>query len=182
MSTLNQFFIECLDLKYASNSQDNPHHENQVEDLLKKHGFKYEYQPNGTHQSPDFRIHYNGKTYDVECKSVNGKAAQAPVYNGGLPKKGVIYVFSSKKYNETTVFFADDVVSKEKRDLYNKLIAELNVTLKQYQALNEWKEDERGFDFYIRNMFTQSGGKDKTDYFTHSRRGYCEDRVVNYDF
>jgi hypothetical protein len=91
-------------------------------------------------------------------------------------------VFSSKKYNETTVFFADDVVSKEKRDLYNKLIAELNVTLKQYQALNEWKEDERGFDFYIRNMFTQSGGKDKTDYFTHSRRGYCEDRVVNYDF
>jgi hypothetical protein len=54
--------------------------------------------------------------------------------------------------------------------------------LKQYQALNEWKEDERGFDFYIRNMFTQSGGKDKTDYFTHSRRGYCEDRVVNYAF
>jgi hypothetical protein len=177
--TLNQFFIECLDLKYASNSQDNSYHEQQVEELLKKYNLEYEYQPNGIQNSPDFRVHYNGKTYDIECKS--SKQAH-PTYNGGLPKEGVIYVFSSKKYNETTVFFADDVVSKEKRELYNKLIAELNVTLKQYQQLNEWQEDERGFDFYIRNMFTQSGGKDKTDYFTHARRGYCEDRVVNFEF
>jgi hypothetical protein len=177
--TLNQFFLDCLDLKYFGNSQDNSVHEHEVSKLLVKHGLKYEYQPNGIQNSPDFRVHYNGKTYDIECKS--SKQAY-PTYNGGLPKEGVIYVFSSKKYNETTVFFADDVVSKEKRELYNKLIAELNVTLKQYQALNEWKEDERGFDFYIRNMFTQSGGKDKTDYFTHTRRGYCEDRVVNYAF
>jgi nitrous oxide reductase len=178
-NSLNEFFIDCLDLKYHSNSQDNPLHEKEVEKLLKKHNLKYEYQPNGTHQSPDFRVHHNGKTYDIECKS--SKQAH-PTYNGGLPKEGVVYVFSSKKYNETTVFFADDVVSKEKRALYSKLIVELNDTLKQYQQLNEWVEDERGFDFYVRNMFTQSGGKDKTDYFTHPRRGFCEDRVVNYAF
>jgi hypothetical protein len=182
MSTLNQFFIECLDLKYASNSQDNPHHENQVEDLIKKHGFKYEYQPNGTHQSPDFRIHYNGKTYDVECKSVNGKAAQAPVYNGGLPKKGVIYIFSSQRYNETTVFFAEDVVTDAKRALYAEFLKKEKALLQEYRTMEEWQDDERGFDFYCRAMYTQSGGKSKTDYFTHAKRGYCEDRVVNYDF
>ena len=182
MSTLNQFFIECLDLKYASNSQDNPHHENQVEDLIKKYGFKYEYQPNGTHQSPDFRIHYNGKTYDVECKSVNRKSTQAPVYNGGLPKKGVIYVFSSERYNETTVFFAEDVVTDAKRTLYAEFLERQKALLQEYRTMEEWQDDERGFDFYCRAMYTQSGGKSKTDYFTHAKRGYCEDRVVNYTF
>ena len=178
-NSLNQFFIDCLDLKYFGNSQDNSVHEEEVEKLLIKHNLKYEYQPNGTHQSPDFRVHYNGKTYDVECKS--SKEAY-PVYNGGLPKEGVIYVFSSKKYNETTLFFAEDVVSEKKRELYKKLIADLRTTLKEYQEMPEWQDPDRGFDFYIRNMFTQSGGKDKTDYFTHSRRGFCEDRVVNYAF
>ena len=179
MSTLNQFFIECLNLRYAGNSQDNPEHENQVEELLKKFNLTYEYQPNGIQNSPDFRVHYNGKKYDIECKSSKGAY---PMYNGGLPKEGVIYIFSSKKYNETTVFFADDVVSKEKREMYNNLITELNDTLKKYQQLNEWQEDPRGFDYYIRNMFVQSGGRIKTDYFTHAERGYCEDRVVNYAF
>ena len=179
MSTLNQFFIECLDLKYASNSQDNSYHEQQVEDLLKKYNLEYEYQPNGIQNSPDFRVHYNGKTYDIECKS----SKQAfPTYNGGLPKEGVIYVFSSKKYNETTVFFADDVVKKSKRELFACLIEELNEVLKKYQAMPEWNDDERGFNFYIRNMFTQSGGWTRTNYFKHKDRGFCEDRVVNYTF
>jgi len=179
MSTLNQFFLECLNLKYASNSQDNSHHENQVEDLLKKFNLTYEYQPNGIQNSPDFRVHYNGKTYDIECKS--SKQAY-PTYNGGLPKVGVIYIFSSKKYNETTIFFADDVVSTAKRDLYADFLEKQNALLQEYRSMPEWQEDERGFDFYCRAMYTQSGGKSKTDYFTHSKRGYCEDRVVNYDF
>ena len=179
MSTLNQFFIECLDLKYASNSQDNSYHEQQVEDILKKHNLTYEAQPNGIQNSPDFRVHFEGKTYDIECKS--SKQAY-PTYNGGLPKEGVIYVFSSKKYNQTTVFFADDVVSDAKRTLYADFLEKQSALLQEYRSMNEWQEDERGFDFYCRAMYTQSGGKYKTDYFTHSKRGYCEDRVVNYTF
>lgn len=177
--TLNQFFIDCLDLKYHSNSQDNPVHEHEVAKLLIKHNLKYEYQPNGTQNSPDFRVHYNGKTYDIECKS----SSQAfPTYNGGLPKQGVIYVFSSKKYNETTIFFADDVVSDAKRDLYSEFLERQSQLLQEFRVLPEWQNDERGFDFYCRAMYTQSGGKDKTDYFTHAKRGYCEDRVINYNF
>jgi nitrous oxide reductase len=178
-NALNQFFIDCLNLKYHSNSQDNPFHEQQVEDLLKKHNLKYESQPNGTHQSPDFRVHYNGKTYDIECKS--SKEAY-PTYNGGLPKEGVIYVFSSKKYNDTTVFFAEDVVSAVKRDLYAEFLERQNQLLQEFRALPEWEDPERGFDFYCRAMYVQKGGKSKTDYFTHSKRGFCEDRVVNYAF
>ena len=179
MTRLNQFFSDCLRLPYVGNSQDNSYHEEQVEDLLKQHNLNYQSQPNGTQNSPDFRVHFEGKTYDIECKS--SKQAY-PTYNGGLPKEGVIYVFSSQKYNETTVFFADDVVSDVKRTLYAEFLEKQSALLQEYRSMNEWQEDDRGFDFYCRAMYTQSGGKYKTDYFTHSKRGYCEDQVVNYNF
>jgi len=177
---MQQFWQEVLLLPYKSNSQDNPLHEKQVMALLDKFNYKYEYQPNGEQNSPDFRVHLpSGKTVDIECKS---SQQPHPTYNGGLPKKGVVYIFSSKKYNETTIYFADDVVSDRKREMYAQLVEDLNAVLKTYQADNSWSEDERGFDFYMRAMYTQSGGKTKTNYFTHEQRAYCEQRVLNHDW
>ena len=56
MNNLKEFFKDCLKLPYKPNSQDNPEHENQVEELLVKRNLNYIYQPNGIQQSPDFRI------------------------------------------------------------------------------------------------------------------------------
>ena len=127
--------------------------------------------------SPDFRVTLpTGKTVDIECKS---SKQTFPTYNGGLPKKGVVYIFSSAKYNETTVFFADDVVSDKKRQQFANLTEEPNTVLKMYQMEEEWQEDSRGFDFYIRNMYTQSG-TGKKDYFKHSERQICESNVLNH--
>lgn len=166
-----------MQLPYRSNSQDNPLHENQVRELLDKHGFDYVWQPNGPQQSPDFRVTLpNGRVVDIECKS--SKQAY-PTYNGGLPKENVIYIFSSKKYDQTTIFFADDVVSKSKRELFACLIEELRAVLDKYRAMPEWQEDDRGFDFYIRNMFIQSGGWRRTNYFKHKDRNLCEEKVLN---
>ena len=174
---MNKFWREVLRLPYKSNSQDNPLHEEQVESLLKKHDLKYISQPNGIQASPDFRVFLpNGKTVDIECKSSKNTY---PTYNGGLPKKGVVYIFSSKRYDETTVFFADDVVSDTKRDLYRGLVSRLNDVLVEYQEDPDWKDDDRGFDFYIRNMYTQSGAG-KKDYFKHSDRQRCENNVLNH--
>ena len=177
---MKNFFQDCLNLPFATNSQDNPYHEKQVEDLLIKHGFNYQAQPNGTHQSPDFRVFLpGGKVVDIECKS----SKQAfPTYNGGLPKTGVVYVFSSKKYDETTVYFAEDVVSDAKRDLYSEYLAKQAALLEEYRSMDEWKNDDRGFDFYNRAMYTQSGGAEKTDYFKHSKRNDCEQRVIHHNW
>jgi len=179
VKTMKQFFQEVLLLPYKTNSQDNPLHEKQVMALLDKFGYKYEYQPNGEQNSPDFRVHLpSGKTVDIECKS---SQQPYPTYNGGLPKKGVVYVFSSKKYNETTIYFAEDVISDRKRELYALLVEDLNSVLKTYQLDEEWQEDPRGFDFYVRNMYTQSG-KGKKDYFTHPDRQCCESNVLNFNW
>lgn len=173
---INQFWYEVLRLPYKSNSQDNPLHENQVEDLLIKYGFNYIPQPNGIQASPDFRVTFpTGKTVDIECKS---SKQTFPTYNGGLPKEGVVYIFSSKRYDKTTVFFADDIVSKKKRTQLSTLVEELNSVLKSHQQDPNW-QDDRGFDFYIRNMYVQNGAG-KKDYFRHSDRQRCENNVLNH--
>ena len=174
---MKQFFNRCLDLPYKSNSQDNPEHENQIEDILKDLGIRYESQPNGIQASPDFYVYdENDVRYDIEAKSSKG---HYPMYNGGLPKKGYYYIFSSKKYNETTIFKSEDVVSDSKRTAYDDLLEELDSVLQKFRATDEWKDDARGFDFYIRNMYTQSGGKDKVNYFTHEQRKVCEENILN---
>lgn len=178
MKSMKSFWEEVLRLPFKTNSQDNPLHEQQVEELLIKYGIKYKAQPNGIQNSPDLRVYLDDdKTVDIECKS--SKQAY-PTYNGGLPKEGTVYVFSSAKYNATTIYFSDDVVTKRKRELFACLIEELRAVLDKYQAMPEWKEDTRGFDFYIRNMFTQSGGWQRTNYFTHTDRNLCESNVLNH--
>jgi hypothetical protein len=174
---MREFWQEVLKLPYKSNSQDNPLHEQQVRDLLDKFGYSYVWQPNGSQNSPDFRVTLpSGRVVDIECKS--SKQAY-PTYNGGLPKRGVVYIFSSKKTNETTIFFAEDVVSETKRELFSKLVEELNAVLKLHQTSKEWQDDCRGFDFYIRHMYVQNG-VGKKDYFKHSERQLCESKVLNH--
>jgi hypothetical protein len=176
---MKKFWQEVLTLPYKSNSQDNPLHEQQVKALLDHFGYQYEYQPNGSQASPDFRVTLaNGRVVDIECKS---SKQSYPTYNGGLPKEGVVYIFGSNKYNETTIFFAEDIITERKRELYTQLVEDLNAVLKTYQLDEEWQDDERGFDFYIRNMYTQSG-KGKKDYFTHADRTNCEQNVLNYNW
>ena len=51
--------------------------------------------------------------------------------------------------------------------------------LLRYQSKPEWK-DNRGFDFYLREMYTQSGGAEYTNYFTHTDRHKCEENVFNF--
>ena len=174
---MQRFFKEVLELPYKSNSQDNPLHENQVEDLLIKHNLKYVAQPNGIQASPDFRVTLdNGKTVDIECKS---SQQTYPTYNGGLPKRGVIYIFSSKRYNETTIFFAEDVVFDDTGQWLEETIDAVQETLDQRRKVKP--EDSRGLDYYVRNMFVQSGAG-KKDYFKHNDRQLCEQNVLNHQW
>lgn len=185
-------------------------HEQAVEDILVKHGFVqatmpkikggakklrdkwlrgendkldslpencYISQPTGTHDSPDFIVKEGNKVFCIECKSAKDFT---PTYNGGKPKTGYIYIFSSQRANETTVYLSEDVLSEEQNMLLEELVGKLNDTVKEYrEKLRADDELNRGFDFYMRSMYIQSGGADKTNYFTHEDRAYCEARVLN---
>ena len=181
MPKMNEFLKDCLSLPYKSNSLQNPEHENQVEELLIKHGLEYVAQPNGSQNFPDFHVvdDVSGKIYSIECKSSKDPK---PIYNGGRPHENAIYVFSSAKYNETTIFNGSHILSEEMRNSYDEYLKEQEELLNKYKDLELWKENSRGFGFYNRAMYIQSGGKVKTDYFIHQDRYMCEQNVINKEY
>lgn len=194
MTSLKKALEEMLKMPYETNSTGCSKHEHLVETYLnieggfqkisvkkfKKDGLQpgeYVHQPYGSQRHPDFIVKEVNREFNIECKT--SKEQAFPVYNGGIPKEDTIYVFSSGKYNKTTIFLGRDVLLQEKRNLYKEMIEKLDNVLREYQGKPEW-QDERGFDFYIRNMFTQSGGYEKTDYFKHKDRLKCEQGALEY--
>ena len=137
---------------------------------------EYIHQPCGKNDSPDIIVKCNDKLYFLECKS---SKMLSPMFNGCIPKKEYIYIFSSEKYNETTMFYGMDIMSFNKRLLYEQMTTELQQVLDKYRNTEEWLDDKRGFDFYIRKMFIQVGPASNTDYFTHADRETCEMNVLN---
>ena len=65
-----------------------------------------------------------------------------------------------------------------KRKLYDQLLTKYDEVLNEMRQLPDWSDDTRGFDFYMRAMYTQSGGGVKTNYFTHQDRAMCEKNVL----
>jgi len=201
MNNIKLFFNDVLNMPYYGGSDVHQYH---VEHLLEKHGFNKQFviiskknrdeylrtgifldlpdnsyisQPCGTQDSPDFIVKYNNKLYFIECKSGAG-AKTSPTYNSGLPKKEYIYIFTCQKYNGTTIFLGNDIISDDKRNLFNQLLEAQNKILEEFRKNPLWKDD-RGFDYYTRDMYTQSGDSSKTDYFKHRDRFLCEQNVLN---
>lgn len=184
------FFKDVLALPYLKGGYEDSPQEAEIKCLLKKHKFtevpkgsnlkdgQFIYQPNGENNSPDFYVRYFGTTHSLECKSV--KKGAKPVYNGGLPKKEYIYIFCSGKYNETTIYYGNDVVPEKVRKIYDKLLKELNTVLDKFkEEFKDCKENTRGFGYFLRHMYIQAGKKEKTDYFDHEDRNKCEQNVLN---
>ena len=134
-------------------------------------------QPTGTHDSPDFIVKENGRIYMIECKSASGGT---PVFNSSYAKYNYIYVLASKKYDETTVFLGQHIVSQKAAELYDaRQQAHAEVEKEHDRILAESGADvnNRGIGYYNREMYTQEGGKEKTDYFIHESRSKAEDEV-----
>lgn len=187
--SLRAFFRSVLAMEYyAGGYQDSPH-EKRIKELLLSHGFTevngranledgtFAYQPYGNNKNPDFLVQHRRKQYSIECKTSKGAT---PVYNGGLPKSDYIYIFSSMKYNETTIYYGRDILSDDTRKEYLELIKELRKVLDRHKKrIIDSDKYVRGFSFYIRNMYTQQGRANKTDYFQHADRKKCESNVLN---
>lgn len=200
---LHAFLEDALKMEFAAGGYQQSDHEEGVENLLKKNGFKksdlkkisknqrdkalaggdipllkegeYISQPTGKNDSPDFIVRYKGKLYFIECKS---SQESHPTYNGGRPKEEYIYIFSSGKVNQTTIFYGKDVLNDQVRHLYDELLRKNEENYKWFKAQLASVDNNRGFDYYERHMYTQSGGAEFTNYFTHKDRKICEENVL----
>lgn len=183
------FFEDVLKMPYLSGGYQDSPQEKEIKRLLRKYSFvekpkgtvlkdnEYIYQPNGENNSPDFYVK-SGKLHSIECKST--KKGAKPVYNGGLPHDEYIYIFSSGKYDETTIYYGKDILPKDVRKIYDELTTKLKDIVDEFnEKLNNCEENNRGFNYYCRNMYTQAGKAVKTNYFTHKDRNKCEQNVLN---
>jgi len=130
------------------------------------------FQPCGQNDSPDFIVKLNGRAYFIECKSVKG-GTKAPMYNSGVPKADYIYVFTSQRYNETTIYFGEDVCPPEDYKNFQTLIQEHRRLDEEY---NSKFKNLFGIRHYTRPMVTHVGG---TDYFDNPYRHDIEQGVLN---
>lgn len=199
--------LDILNLSYKSGSYSESEHEKSIENLIIAYGFKlnkskisekerdealktnklstlkngeYLSQPCGKNDSPDFIVKHNDKLYFLECKSVNG--GTKPMYNGGLPKDNYIYILTSNKYKETTVFLGKHVVTKKMRKLYDSYLSKIYEIEKQLvsELENLNKDNPLGISYYVRDMYCHKGKNNKTNYFKNSERKKFEQEVLNY--
>ena len=153
---------------------------NQLDDILKDmpEG-SFILQPGGTQSFPDILVKdFNSKFYALECKS--GKGTH-PMWNDSTPKHGAVYIMSSKKTDQTTLFLGNDVITKEEQsviDRYNGLFENLK---RQCEVeMGKVSSKNRGWLYSHRRQFFQQGGADKTNYFTHPDSQGCEQRALEY--
>jgi hypothetical protein len=177
---------DILKLQYSSNTFDSKEHEDEIKNILINRGFseaevdtneyntmrikdnklknidtlkgKYLYieQPFGSQNAPDFITCIDGLVLWIECKSGKGKIT----WNAGFPRKDVLYAFSCKKENHTTVFFGQSTellkINPNFENAYNQFDKELKI------ISNNLFGDTfkcKTFDFYMRRMLN-----DKTKY------------------
>jgi len=131
-------------------------------------------QPLGKHSNPDFIIKPNSnKLLFLECKS--SATSCSPMYNSGSVHPNYLYVFCSKKKNETTIYMGKNIITLEQERLINEHIEEAR---KRDEILNQklrlLDTNHRGITYYTRPMIIQSGGSKYTNYFTHKDRHNVE--------
>lgn len=136
-------------------------------------------QPGGSQSFPDLLVYdYTDRFIALECKSGKGVC---PTWNDNTPKPNGIYIFSSNKYNATTVFLGQDVISDQERLLFQQQRDEYEKISKKYKSLLG-KQDKfnRGWKLNARPKYSQYGGESKVDYFMHPSKILCETNVLNF--
>jgi len=155
-----------------------------IQEKLKNNTKLFIHHPNGSKNSPDFRLLDGSKiVIDIEAKS--SKSTNKPVWNGGRVKENTIYIFSRnysktsreyKKINRTTqtTFFLHsdtklqilyDVVDKYDLAKSESVAGQVNVELKASGSKHR---------YYHRSMYN-----DGNNYFDKNRNTR-EQNVIKY--
>jgi hypothetical protein len=136
-------------------------------------------QPCGTHSSPDFIVKVSNKlVLFLEAKS---SETTHPTYNSGGVKQHILYVFCSKKTNETTIFKGSSIITLKQQRLIDEHIIEARKRDEELNAkLAAIDPNHRGMSYYTRPMIIQSGGESYTNYFTHANRKRDENDALEW--
>jgi len=124
-------------------------------------------------------LDFNDRFVAIECKS--SKDESCPMWNDSLPNPNTIYILSSGKVNETTIFLGKDVITDKEVEIQNQFWSEYKLLEEKYRnIMMPFDIFSRGWQPKARPQNFQIGGSSKTDYFTHSDRNKCEINALEY--
>lgn len=127
-------------------------------------------QPFGSQQSPDFIICINGLILFLECKSSENDKI---TWNSGIPRNNFLYVFTSKKFNYSTLFFGQSTEILEKNPFFEKDYDDFDRRYKEEMSnIFDKMFDTDNFSFYMRRMLN-----DGTHYSDEIQRKYFYDKL-----
>jgi hypothetical protein len=193
---------KLYELQYSKNTFKEKNHEKSVKKIIESYGLKetknndeiiilqnknninksvdelvgrfiFLEQPFGSQQSPDFIVCINGFIIWIECKSGKNKIT----WNSGYPRKDILYVFTCKKNNATTIFlgsqtkmYQDFPDFEEKLEFFDKEVKKLAKEIYK----KEFKDD-KFYEIYIRKMLV-----DKTKYSDQNLRKKMYEETLNF--
>ena len=103
------------------------------------------------------------------------------MWNDSLPNPNTIYVLSSGKVNQTTLFLGKDVITDAEVQTQIAFWKEQKLLEAKYRAIMKPLDTfNRGWDIKGRPQNFQGGGNVKTNYFTHSTRAQCEKNALEF--
>ena len=201
---LSSFITEVLEMPYYQNyaaESGSVHnyakHEDAISDVLIHNGFtrrvssttsfdpeslgncEFVEQPNGTQKNPDFILKSStGQILNIEAKS---STKSYPLYNSGGVEQNYLYIFCSRRYDETTIYKGSMIITVQQQQLIDQRIAEARARdAILYEELKALDTEHRGWKYYTRPMINQCGGATFTDYFTHINRESIETDTIEW--
>lgn len=198
---IHKIINDIYDLKFESNTFAEKKHENAIKQIFINNGFSeinktnkkfniladiknstkfinelkgdllFIEQPFGSQMCPDFIICVDGFIIWVECKS--GK--DIITWNTGYPKTNILYIFSCKKRNTTTLFFGQstEIIINNPSFESDYELFDKELKILSYKIFGE-KFTSKMFSFYMRRMLN-----DKTKYSNPEIRSSLIKDVIN---
>ena len=141
----------------------------------------YLVQPFGSQRYPDFLVFDAEKVVSIESK-YSQKSEGKPMWNGGLPRPGGIYIFGAYGRSDITFFRGCDVVTPSES---RELIEFFNRQRRAQEEFNKqhMQGQKYGFVVYVRKAFEQRllyNSEAVTNFFTNERREELEQSVIRY--
>ena len=204
-----EFFKEVRELKYTSNSYSDAKHENEIKNLLIKHGFSEKIidtkklpviairdsllEEEQTYidiiQNNEFVYQFCGKNDSPDfVLKLNDKFYFIECKtnkNGSFPvynsgKPKQKYIYIfSSGKHNQTTFFWGRDIITKEKDRLFSNLLENMNKMIKETELDPAWKDDVGLSFYCRAMYNHIGKSDKTDYIEHKYRTTREENVLN---
>ncbi len=139
----------------------------------------YVERPFGSQRYPDFLVLDGARVVLIEVKFSRKKQGH-PMWNGGLPRQGGLYVFGAYGRQDVTFFLGRDVVSSEEARQLHNFFEKLTELQDAFNA-KSMTGQRYGFTAYSRKAFDQRAKHSPNavlDFFTNPGRCDLEDSAL----